>query len=84
MDLMGRYPLTLGYGRVNRGVAGGGRGGGIENQAGASLDVSNSIFKDNQALGAPNGYSALRSPARPHASSPGAARGVGPSSHATP
>jgi hypothetical protein len=38
---------------------GGGRGGGVENQAGATLVVSQSAFLDNQAQGAPGGGNAF-------------------------
>jgi hypothetical protein len=46
-------------GNVAQGITAGGRGGGIENQAGAALDISQSLFKDNQALGGPNAPSAF-------------------------
>jgi hypothetical protein len=62
--------LTLSHdvlsGNVAQGIAGGGlfgdgigRGGGVENQAGATLDVSQSTFTGNQALGSPNGGNAF-------------------------
>src|SRR5262249_49183312 len=38
---------------------GGGRGGGVENQAGATLVVSQSIFTGNEALGGPSGGNAF-------------------------
>jgi hypothetical protein len=54
------------FGNVAQGIAGGGlfgdgggRGGGIENQAGAILDVLQSLLKDNQALGGPQGSNAF-------------------------
>ncbi|HEY7156909.1 MAG TPA: hypothetical protein VH575_23275, partial [Gemmataceae bacterium] len=42
-------------GNVAQGIADGGRGGGVENQAGAILNVLQSLFQNNQALGGPNG-----------------------------
>jgi hypothetical protein len=37
----------------------GGRGGGIENQPGASLRIVDTLFADNQAIGGPNGGNAF-------------------------
>jgi hypothetical protein len=53
-------------GNVAQGLAGdglfgdgGGRGGGVENQAGATLDVADSTFTDNQARGGAGGGNAF-------------------------
>src|SRR5262249_8351665 len=46
-------------GNVAQGIATAGRGGGVENLAGATLDIAHSLFRDNQALGGPSARRAL-------------------------